>query len=304
MQKLENLEIDKVAFVEEGDNRGADVLLFKRKPQQDPPKAAQPEPAEDRPTASPGGSSWQRFLSAIAKGLGIEKSAEKAAAEENTQHGEGTNGDDPGATPTGATPGQEPEPNTDSGEDAAKQTKGVDDMKIDKSKLTPEELTQLEAIEKKAGIQEEPTQEPAQTGTEDIYKGLHPAVREELQTLRKRADEAERRELETIAKKYELLGKKPVELAKTLKSLKDAGGTAYDDMIAVLDSSLEAVEKSGAFSEVGKSGHGSNQTDAWTEIEKHAAEIRKVSPDKSLAEAIDIACAQHPELVADYEGSR
>ena len=95
-------------------------------------------------------------------------------------------------------------------------------MKIDKSRLSPEELTALEAIEKKAGIQDEPAptgdptpadvnkgasspaapaagQEPA-GGEEDIYKGLHPAVKAELERLRKSADAAEDRELAEIAK--------------------------------------------------------------------------------------------------------
>ena len=42
-----------------------------------------------------------------------------------------------------------------------------------------------------------------------------------------------------------------------LKSLRATGGTAYNDMIAVLDATVEAVNKSGVFSEDGKSGHGS-----------------------------------------------
>ena len=46
-----------------------------------------------------------------------------------------------------------------------------------------------------------------------------------------------------IAKKYTLLGKKPEELAVVLKSLNDAGGTAYADMIGLLDSNLALVRK-------------------------------------------------------------
>lgn len=40
MQKLENLEITKVAFVPEGDNKKADVLLFKSKPEPATPPAS------------------------------------------------------------------------------------------------------------------------------------------------------------------------------------------------------------------------------------------------------------------------
>ncbi len=201
-------------------------------------------------------------------------------------------------------------------------TKGdMEDMKIDKSKLTPEELTALEAIEKKAGIQDEPAgdpkpgevnkgaaapaagQEPAAGGEgEDIYKGLHPAVKAELERLRKSADAAEDRELTEIAKKYEIIGKKAEELVPLFKSLKAAGGEAYNQMITVLDASVTAVEKSGIFSELGKKGNG--ETDAWTAIEKHADEIQKSMPTLTRTQAIDKACEQHPELVHEYENKR
>jgi hypothetical protein len=199
------------------------------------------------------------------------------------------------------------------------------DMKIDKSKLTPEELAALEAIEKKAGIQDEPANEPkpadvnkgagdqaaptaaggesaaAEEG-EDIYKGLHPAVKAELESLRKTADALEDRELTEIAKKYEIIGKKPEELVPMFKNLKAAGGDAYDQMITILDASVTAVEKSGIFSEIGKKGNG--ETDAWAAIEKHADEIQKSMPNLTRAQAVNKACEQHPELVHEYENKR
>ncbi len=220
----------------------------------------------------------------------------------------------------------EPEPTppaTDPEEDPIKkqETKGeMEDMKIDKSKLTPEELAALEAIEKKAGIQDDPETDPTPADVnkgatdpvpaaeptagegEDIYKGLHPAVKAELERLRKSADAAEDRELSEIAKKYEIIGKKSEELVPLFKSLKAAGGDAYNQMITVLDASVEAVEKSGIFSEIGKKGNG--ETSAWAAIEKHADEIQKSMPDLTRAQAIDKACEQHPELVHEYENKR
>ena len=308
MQRLENLEITKVAFVPEGDNKRADVLLFKSK---------QNDPGAVTVTEKEAGV-MKRVLLAIGKALGF------------------TDEGGPNANPAGnlaADPQQKsvPADNKAGGNPGEPTKKGAEesDMKIDKTKLTPEELAQLEAIEKKAGIQEpdpktaddgvkknEPqpaktegdgdTKKAAPEGKtedgEDIYKGLHPEVAKELKELRKRADAAEERELLEVAKKYELVGKKPEELAKTLKAMKSAGGSAYDDMISVLDASLALAEKSGAFSEVGKSGSG--QPDAWDQIEKHAAEILKASPTLSRAEAIEKACEQHPELVAEYENNR
>lgn len=195
-------------------------------------------------------------------------------------------------------------------------TKGeTKNMRFDKSKLTPEEAAALEAIEKKAGI---PEAEPPAVGGEtvptakstpagpadggDIYKGLHPAVAEELKALRKRADAAEERELLEVAKKYEIVGKKAEELMPVLKSLKAAGGSAYQEMLSVLDAGVEAMEKSGLFREIGKSGGGA--PDPWSLIEKHADEIMKAAPTLSRAEAVDKACAQHPELVYEYENGR
>lgn len=154
------------------------------------------------------------------------------------------------------------------------------------------------------GAQGAAGQKAAGTG-EDIYKGLHPAVAAELIALRKQADAAQERELYNVAKKYEIIGKKPEELVPTLKSLKAAGGTAYDDMIGVLDGAVAAVEKSGLFGEVGKRGVGATGgTDAWSQIEKKAEEIRKSNANLSYAESIDAACVQNPDLVHEYEATR
>lgn len=315
MQRLENLEITKVAFVPEGDNRKADVLLFKSKPTGDPnsPFGVTTDFTGLAPKEAVG---MKRVLLAIGKALGFEEDGDDDGKEPAVDPAAGKEQDPPTDEPSGK---KDPDKKT---------KKGVDvDMKIDKSKLTPEELAQLEAIEKKAGIEEDPAPaddgvkkdadggdegtkkaapaddpSPADEGGDDIYKGLHPAVAAELKELRKRADAAEERELMDVAKKYELIGKKPEELVKTLKVLKSAGGTAYDEMISVLDASLQLAEKSGAFSEVGKSGSG--QPDAWEQIEKHAAEIMKAAPTLSRAEAIEKACEQHPDLVAEYENNR
>lgn len=203
--------------------------------------------------------------------------------------------------------------------------KGAEEMKIDKSKITPAELAFLQSIEKRYGEEEgagaEGVTPPAQNtdptpatgvgksntpaqgtdGGEDIYKGMHPAVRAELENLKKFREATEERELEDVAKKYEIIGKKKEELVPVLKSLKAAGGTAYTDMIAVLDGAVAAVEKSGAFTEIGKSG-GAGTTDgaAWTKAETQAAEIMK-SKNVTKAQALDEVFRNDPELAAECE---
>ena len=210
---------------------------------------------------------------------------------------------------------------------------GIPDMKFNEANMTAADKLAFEYLKKNYGIDDgaadgtqgagegnegitkgtaapsaetgaQTEQEP--TGGEDIYKGLHPLVAAELKELRKRADAAEEAELMNVAKKYEIIGKKPEELVPTLKTLKAAGGTAYADMIGALDSAVDLVEKSGVFGEVGKRGNGTatGAADAWAKIEKHAEDIRKAAPQLSRAEAIDQACVQYPELVAEYEANR
>lgn len=419
--KLKGLEVTKVDFVDAGDNKRADVLLFKRRDGQAEPPAPKPEAGE------PG--ILKRFLTRIAKAAGasaeeldaalaaVEKDAttfdEKLTQRQRRQAADEiwdycwmlndslcsifwddeVPGGDKGpkmetsvdefvvavkaaipkwvegspaqiakeqatiaperlelakrayerlgeliakAEPTA--PAEEPETPPGDGEEHPIDKEGVfEDMKIDKSKLTPEEVATLEAIEKKAGIPDEPpvggdtpplsapAPESALTakaapapapaapvapvaddGGEDIYKGLHPVVRAELERLRKQADDAEERELQEVTKKYEIIGKKAEELVPLLKSLKASDGDAYAQMIAVLDTSVAAVEKSGLFTEIGKSGGtAANGADsAWAQIEKHAETIQKAAPTMTWAQAVDKACEQHPDLVHEYESGR
>ncbi len=210
-------------------------------------------------------------------------------------------------------------------------------MKIDKSKLTDAERAFLENIEKRYGVDEggntvdggasapveqllppaftEPTvvksvTQPvpnvvasvAQTEEPDsIYKGLHPAVRAELESLKKFREDAEARELTEVAKRYVIIGKKEEELVPMLKSLKAAGGTAYNDMIAVLDQAVAAVEKSGVFSEIGKSGHGSTAGAAEAKIETIAKGYMEKDSSLDYATAVAKAWEDNPELISEYE---
>lgn len=193
------------------------------------------------------------------------------------------------------------------------QQEGETNVIFDTSKMTPEEKATFDDLAKRFGTEDthdaasEQAAEPhaAPTVDGDIYKGLHPVVQEELRKAREFRDQVETQQLTAVAKKYELLGKKPEELVPLLKSLKAAGGTAYDDMISVLDSNLAAIEKSGVFSEIGKRGsEGSSGDNAWGKIEAAAQEIIKSKPGMRWADAVDAACCAHPELVQEYEKSR
>lgn len=215
-------------------------------------------------------------------------------------------------------------------------------MKIDKSRMSPAELAFYESIEKRYGTEDSQNaaggeqqmgaleatvtksavqqqgagngilpavsegQEGAEPGTEsasdDIYKGIHPAVKAELEELKKFREAAEEKELTEIAKRYAIIGKKAEELVPMLKGLKAAGGSAYEDMIAVLDQAVDTVEKSGLFSEIGKSGHGSGAEGAVeTQIDAIAKGYMKENASMNYTAAVAKAWEDHPELMSQYE---
>ncbi len=226
-------------------------------------------------------------------------------------------------------------------EKAKKQGGELEDMsKIDKSKMTPEERAvyeeliqkytvetkeKPEAIDKKGDPPEKDdiddddkkeaggkcpakksvyAEENPDGGEDNVYKGIHPAVRAEIEGLKKFKEEAELKELMGIAKKYEIIGKKPEELASTLKVLKAAGGTAYNDMIGVLDAMVNTIDSSGVFGEIGKSREGASESTRDESIAKaraKAAEIRKGNPSLTEAQALDEAFLSDPELMAAFD---
>lgn len=203
------------------------------------------------------------------------------------------------------------------------QSKGDEEMAlvdIDKSKLTSAERTFLEDIEKRCGKNQAAGQEntgsesgekedtavakstPEPSEGEDIYKGLHPLVKEELQSLRKFRKDSEDRELNEIAKRYTIIGKKAEELVPMFKNLRAAGGTAFEDMIAVLDQAVETAESSGAFSEIGKCGHGESADGAaWAEADAKAVELMKSKTGLTKAQALDEVFMAEPELAEKCE---
>lgn len=222
-------------------------------------------------------------------------------------------------------------------EKAANIEKGeVEEMlKIDKSKMSLEERAAYDEIVKKYGFEEETVEKSStvkpgenddgeedlddgkngkKTTTkksaasevgDDIYKGLHPAVKAEIEALRKYREAAENKEFMEVAKKYEIIGKKPEELAPVLKSLRNAGGTAYDDMISTLDSMVAMADSSGVFSEIGKSCRGSAGIVAKGKTESRVESIAKgyieKDPSLSYTDAVAKAWENNPDLLASYD---
>ena len=226
---------------------------------------------------------------------------------------------------------------TRSGETETTEPKGEEtDMRIDKSKLTQREAAFLEAIEKKAGIPDEapaggdtapsgdggqesapvekaapaapvaasepvPASAAQETG-EDIYKGLPPAIRTELELLKKFRQDTEDAQLREIAGSYTIIGKSADQLFPVLKRLKATSQEAYDAMISTLNDAKASVEKSGVFNEIGRTGNGAMERGgAVKEAEAKAAELMKSRKGMTRQQAIDQVLQEDPELAKRYE---
>lgn len=206
---------------------------------------------------------------------------------------------------------------------------GNEEMKIDKSKMSPEDKLKFEEMakaygwgEEGEGIEPAPASAPApapasQGGTEKpaapvnesapadtgVEKGLHPEVAAELEALRKMRELFEERELYDVAKKYEVIGKKADSLVPQLKVLKSSGDAAYKEYLAILDEMVSIQNNSGLFGEIGKSGgyvpaNTSEEDEAFAKARAKAAEIRKSRPEITMEQAIDQAIMENPELHA------
>lgn len=290
--KLKNLSVTSVDLVDQGANPDAHIRLFKR-------KDTEPEPNIGL---------FQKFTAWLAKGLSDAMASMPPIGEEHSVMK--TQAELVKESPQG-------------------EKEETDTMKIDKSKMTPEEQATLAEFEKKYGIAEpgsgegEPAPDDGVTksaGTPDAAQqttpapdssALHPEVAKALTDFQaftkqqaaeiealKKGLEIER--LTAAAQKYEVLGKKAPELAEKLYELKKAGGTVYDDYVALLDESVSALAKSGLFNEIGSSRQGSAGTEQTLGIK--AAELAKSAQGgMTSTDAIIKAWEENPELAAQYE---
>ena len=212
-------------------------------------------------------------------------------------------------------------------------------IKIDKSIFTEEELAQYQALIAKATVNpddaekemadEEPDFPPRKKrvvedesfdeekevdetekcatkkcGTKkcDTKKSVDPALAAALEKLETLEKSMAMKEMEEVAKKYAPLGEKEEDLAKTLYDMKKSNEENYNAYIGILDKSLDLVEKSGIFAEIGKSGaaYGSARGPE-AKIETIASEIRKSNPEMSYEESVAKAWENNPDLIAEYD---
>ena len=192
-------------------------------------------------------------------------------------------------------------------------------IKIDKSRFTAEELAKYEELLTKGAVEvdPEPAQEEMDTdlpeggaeGTpaaapagEGMEKSVSPEITAALQRMEALAKSVEMKEFKEIAKKYAPLGENEDELAQRLYDMKKSDENVYKSYVAILDKSLGLVEKSGIFTEIGKSA-GAQNTAAGAEdkIAKKAEEIMKSNPTMDFDTAVAKAWEENPALFDEYD---
>lgn len=194
------------------------------------------------------------------------------------------------------------------------------DMAFDISNMTEEEKKEAlkalqadankESTEKRfnSGAGEDQIQEAVNkamsNAMEDVTKNFSDMMAKIMEPIQKRAEEAEQKSLEEVAKKYELLGTKVEDLVPVLKSMKETSDEAYNNFIASMDNNLAVIQKSGLFEEIGKSGGahtGNNDTEGVAKMNAKVAEIKKSMPNLTDAQAQDIVMQNDPELRAMFD---
>lgn len=109
------------------------------------------------------------------------------------------------------------------------------------------------------------------------------------------------KEFSEIAKKYAALGENEEELAKTLYDMYQASEETYNKYINTLNKSLELVEKSGLFSEIGKSAGMNGSADVLGRVEEIAKSYMKSDSSLNRYQALAKAWGDNPELIAEYD---
>lgn len=198
---------------------------------------------------------------------------------------------------------------------------------IDKSLLTAEELAQYEALVAKATVDPAANQEeeednvppavppkkkkPAEKAEEEepVIEKSAPIevpdfVKAAIAKSEKFIEDAEKKDMATVAKKYAMLVEDTDALAEQLYSLKKSDSAMYDTCIAMMDKQAALIEKSPLFGEIGKSGSAggnyNSMSGAEAKADAKAKEIMKADPNMSYTEAIAKAW-DDPALAAEYD---
>lgn len=108
-----------------------------------------------------------------------------------------------------------------------------------------------------------------------------------------------RKDMETLAKRFEVIGKNAEDLASVLLRMKEAGDDVYGIYLKSLEEQVDLLEKRGLFQEFGTS-IGGETLETGGRLEQRALEIEKregISEAKAMMRAFE----ENPELALAYE---
>lgn len=208
-------------------------------------------------------------------------------------------------------------------------------MKIDKSRFSPEELKMYETLVAKGAVEDAPESPEGAPPVPDVQKNepapnpagnpvpppapetppegstqkseTPPELAAALAQLAALEKSLELQKFKDIAKKYAPLGEDEDTLAQTLYTMSKSDENVYKAYVAILDKSLDIINQSGIFGEIGKSTSGAAQGGVLAQIDAKAAEFMKADPSMSKYAAIAKAWEDNPDLAIaydkEYEGS-
>ena len=265
--KLKNLKITSVDLVEQGANPDAHIKLYKSKSGQGQ-TAMEKNSLLDR--------LMQRLASMVGdylkeKELQDRETRKVEESEENLSSAEGK-----------AEAGEKAKETAVSNEREKQQAEMVS---LEYHRLTPKEKQFLRGLAEKYGR--------SKTENAQVTKAKAELIQVEKQL--------ERAQTMAIAKEYAILGKAADSLCDTLLELKSKSSRGYEAFLDTLEEEKLLIEKSGVFCEMGKRGEKGASADGWGKIMQAADRLQKENPALTRASAIQKACVNYPQLVADYE---
>ena len=191
----------------------------------------------------------------------------------------------------------------------------MSEYRIDKSKFDADDLANWNRLVAKGMVEVDPAEgnppavEPPVVEPPVVEKGapaevqLPDFVTAAINKSEEFIERQNKREMTEIAKKYSILGQNAEELGEQLYSLKKSDEAMFNTCIAMLDKQVSLIEKSGVFTEIGKSGHGGSYnglSGVEAKVDAKAQEIMKAAPNMSYTEAVAKAW-EDPALAAEYD---
>lgn len=176
------------------------------------------------------------------------------------------------------------------------------DVEAEVKEVEKEKECKTDTCKEKQEKSADPEEEKVEIDEKDIPESVKKAIQKSEDFIAS----MELKEMEEVAKKYEILGEDTAELAKSLKEMKETNEPLYKSCISMLDKQVSLINKSGLFTEIGKSGVQANTggQESVAKARGFATEIMKSNPALTYDQAMAKAWDDHPELMKDFDEGR